>query len=893
MDEFEIDLQDRNRRRRARTHAEKSSGNDTTRRSTYAPAYERVADTVSETNTDTTSSEEEAPTLVKTRGKSRKNKVSEETVERTATDTTIDPDMSMPLIRNKSWRVFLGSLCCLICALMLLILFSHFGNGAHDQSAAASLSVDQMAAKPGSTTNVGGSLGAWLSNTLFTDALGLGSIVLAIYLGILALGFFRVIRVRFWSLTFKSLLLAITVSIVVGLITFNAQTAISLGGTHGHEVNAYLLFIGGPIVAAALSILLVVAVVCVYLNDIVRVAHRCAEIRRHHRLTRTIIRKSTTDNGAENEDTSIAQASAGNDTEATINDGTAEDTSAANSAQKTSTIIEGSKTTPSTDEGFSIDPDPTQPDSGETTFTVDTPQVDTIDDGKAIAGTSGSGVYSDHRAILPGYSFPTLELLKDIPQRISADPDELQHNKDRIEKALADHKIAIDSIKATVGPTVTLYEIVPSEGIRIAQIKRLEDDIALSLAASHIRIIAPMPGKGTVGIEVPNNDPQTVSIRAVLSSKKFREYDKPLPIALGATISNDIFVADLASMPHILVAGATGQGKSVGLNVIIASLLYKKHPTELKFVLIDPKEVEFSLYNKLEKHYLAKLPGEESAIVTDFEKVLMVLNSLCVEMDTRYGLLREAGVRDITEYNRKFEKGQLNPDYGHHYLPYIVVVIDEFADLIMTAGKEIEMPVTRITQKARAIGIHMVIATQRPSTNVLTGLIKSNCPARIAFRTFQMVDSRVILDRPGANQLIGRGDMLYSQSGEPVRVQCAFISTDEVENLVNYIFNQTGFTKAYELPEPRLSNDDHQTGTYMGAGTNDRDPLFDECARFIITQSTASTSSLQRRFQIGYNRAGKIIDQMEACGIVGPASGNKPRQIKMDAMELEHILSQR
>ncbi len=896
MDEFEINISDRNRRRRARTntHIGNDTESDMAHRSTYTPAYERVVDTKPDTNTDTTTPEEDTPTMAKPIRKSHR-KPADDSTEKSSTDTAIDPDISMPLIRNKSWRIFLGTVCGLIGVVLVMMLLSHLRNGAHDQSAVTSLSVEQMAATPGSTDNIGGSLGAWLSNALFTDALGLGSIVLTLYLWFLAAGFFGVKRIKFWSLTFKSLLLAITVSIVVGLVTFNAQTTISLGGTHGHEVNAYLLHIGGPIIAGALSILLVVAVVCVYLNDLICFAHKCAELRRRYRLTRVINRDSASENVSTN-DTSTVDTSVSDNSETPADDGyaeTSEDTTTADTIKNAPMIVNSSKSATSKDEGFSIDPDPEQAGTGEASFTVDTPQVDKIDDGKAIADTSGSGVYSDHRAILPGYSFPTLELLKDIPQRISADPDELQHNKDRIEKALADHKITIDSIKATVGPTVTLYEIVPSEGIRIAQIKRLEDDIALSLAASHIRIIAPMPGKGTVGIEVPNNDPQTVSIRAVLSSKKFREYDKPLPIALGATISNDIFVADLASMPHVLVAGATGQGKSVGLNVIIASLLYKKHPTELKFVLIDPKEVEFSLYNKLEKHYLAKLPGEESAIVTDFEKVLMVLNSLCVEMDTRYGLLREAGVRDITEYNRKFEKGQLNPDYGHHYLPYIVVVIDEFADLIMTAGKEIEIPVTRITQKARAIGIHMVIATQRPSTNVLTGLIKSNCPARIAFRTFQMVDSRVILDRPGANQLIGRGDMLYSQSGEPVRVQCAFISTDEVDNIVNYIFNQTGFTKAYELPEPKLSNDDHQTGGYMGAGTNDRDPLFDECARFIITQSTASTSSLQRRFQIGYNRAGKIIDQMEACGIVGPASGNKPRQIKMDAMELERVLSQR
>lgn len=891
MDEFELHITNRRQpHTRAKAKPAQAAGNDKTdgnKTSTaanndsraYTPAYERAAERAATPASevypdtidgDTENTENAAPQRRRT-PRSDNNRDNDDATTRQDTD----PEMSMPLIRNHKWRIFLGIACGIIGLGMLIMLASHMPHGAHDQSAVTSMSVEQMAATPGATDNATGSLGAWLSNALFTDALGLGSIVLAVYLLIIAAGFLWHKRIKFWSLTFKALLLSITISIVAGLVTFNAQTAISLGGTHGHEVNAYLLSIGGPIVAGALSLLLLAAVAAVYIDDIVRLTRKCAELKRRHRLAHADTKPSASETTDDRETATVQDEDTAH-TEYEV-------------AQEEHSVQQSTM-----DEGFNIDTDQseedTQHDGG---FAIDAPQPDTLDDGKAIAGTSEAGVYSDHRSILSGYSFPTLDLLKDIPQRSSLDQDEVQRNNDRIVKALADKKITIESIKATVGPTVTLYEIVPSDGIRISQIKRLEDDIALSLAAEGIRIIAPMPGKGTVGIEVPNSDPQTVSIRSVLASKKFREYNKPLPIALGATISNDIFVADLASMPHVLVAGATGQGKSVGLNVIIASLLYKKHPTELKFVLIDPKEVEFSLYNKLEKHYLAKLPGEESAIVTDFEKVLMVLNSLCVEMDTRYGLLREAGVRDITEYNRKFESGQLNPDYGHHYMPYIVVIIDEFADLIMTAGKEIELPVTRITQKARAIGIHMVIATQRPSTNVLTGLIKSNCPARIAFRTFQMVDSRVILDRPGANQLIGRGDMLYSQSGEPVRVQCAFINTDEVENLVKHIFNQTGFTKAYELPEPKLSNDDRHNPGFAGAGTNDRDPLFEECARFIITQSTASTSILQRKFQIGYNRAGKIIDQMEACGIVGPANGNKPRQIKMDAMELENILSQR
>ena len=422
--------------------------------------------------------------------------------------------------------------------------------------------------------------------------------------------------------------------------------------------------------------------------------------------------------------------------------------------------------------------------------------------------------------------------------------------------------------------------------MRIAKIKRLEDDIALSLAALGIRIIAPIPGKGTIGIEVPNKEPQIVSMRSIISSKKYQETKADLPMAMGATISNEVFVADLAKMPHLLVAGATGMGKSVGLNAIIASLLYKKHPAELKFVLIDPKMVEFSLYSKLERHFLAKLPEEEDAIITDPNKVVATLNSLCVEMDNRYSLLKDANVRSIKEYINKFTNHRLNPEKGHRYLPYIVVIVDEFADLIMTAGKEVETPIARIAQKARAVGMHMIIATQRPSTNVITGIIKANFPGRVAFRVSQMVDSRTILDRTGANQLIGKGDLLFSRDGEMDRVQCAFISTDEVEAICDSIDEQIGYEEAYMLPEyiPEAAE-----GGGIGNIT-DRDPLFEDAARSIINSQTASTSSLQRAYKIGYNRAGRIMDQMEAAGIVGPAQGGKPRQVLVDSLQLERIL---
>ncbi len=502
------------------------------------------------------------------------------------------------------------------------------------------------------------------------------------------------------------------------------------------------------------------------------------------------------------------------------------------------------------------------------------------------SATAGSTLY-DPRADLSHYKFPSIELLREVKfAKASVDAEEMEENKARITKTLYDYGIPISKIEATVGPTVTLYEIIPAEGVRIAKIKRLEDDIALSLAALGIRIIAPIPGKGTIGIEVPNKDPQTVSMRSVIESAKYQESTMDLPMAMGCTISNEIFMADLCKMPHLLVAGATGMGKSVGLNAIIASLLYKKHPAELKFVLIDPKMVEFSLYAKLERHYLAKLPDEEDAIITDPSKVVATLNSLCVEMDNRYALLKDASMRNIKEYNDRFIHRMLNPEKGHKFLPYIVVVVDEFADLIMTAGKEVETPIARIAQKARAVGIHMILATQRPSTNVITGVIKANFPGRIAFRVFQMVDSRTIIDRPGANQLIGRGDMLFSNNGKIDRVQCAFIDTPEVKAMCDAIDVQPGYDHAYELPEYIPETTD---GGNM-ATLSDRDPLFDEAARFVVTTDTASTSSLQRRYSIGYNRAGKIMDQMEAAGIVGPSQGGKPRNVLVDSLTLERIL---
>jgi len=490
---------------------------------------------------------------------------------------------------------------------------------------------------------------------------------------------------------------------------------------------------------------------------------------------------------------------------------------------------------------------------------------------------------------LSSYKYPTLDLLKRYNQgEAQVDMAEQTENKNKIIQTLENFGISIKSIKATVGPTVTLYEIVPEDGVRITKIKNLEDDIAMNLAALGIRIIAPMPGKGTVGIEVPNKDPQIVSMHSIIASKKFQESNMDLPIALGKTITNEVFMIDLTKTPHLLVAGATGQGKSVGLNAAITSLLYKKHPAELKFVLIDPKMVEFSIYSAIEKHFLAKLPDADKPIITDFTKVIYTLNSLTKEMDDRYELLEKAGTRNVKEYNEKFIKRQLNPHKGHRFMPYIVVIIDEFGDLIMTAGKEIEQPIARIAQKARAVGIHMIIATQRPTTNIITGTIKANFPARIAFRVISIIDSRTILDVQGANQLVGRGDMLYTQGNDMTRIQCAFVDTPEVERISKFIGSQQGYSTALLLPEYI----EEGNGKQSSADLSDIDPLFEESARLIVTHQQGSTSLIQRKFSIGYNRAGRIMDQLELAGIVGPIQGSKPREVYIqDEYRLEQILN--
>jgi len=490
---------------------------------------------------------------------------------------------------------------------------------------------------------------------------------------------------------------------------------------------------------------------------------------------------------------------------------------------------------------------------------------------------------------LSSYRYPELDLLKDYDvDAVQVTKQELEQNKDKIVETLTNFKIGISSIKATIGPTVTLYEIVPDAGIKISKIKNLEDDIALNLAALGIRIIAPIPGKGTIGIEVPNKNREMVSIKSVMSTEKFRNSTMELPIVLGKTISNEVYMTDLAKMPHMLMAGATGQGKSVGINVMLASLLFKKHPSQLKFVLVDPKKVELTLYNHIEKHFLAKLPDSEEAIITDTKKVIHTLNSLCNEMDMRYDLLKDAACRNIKEYNKKFVERKLNPNEGHRFMPYIVLVIDELSDLMMTAGKEIETPIARLAQLARAIGIHLVVATQRPSVNVITGIIKANFPARASFRVTSKVDSRTILDFGGAEQLVGMGDMLLSIGSDTIRIQCAFVDTSEVSEVCKFIGDQRGYELAYELPEYV----DEETEKIGEVDLGDRDSLFDEAARVIVLHQQGSTSLIQRKLKLGYNRAGRLIDQLEAAGIVGPFEGSKARDVLIpDEYSLEQLLS--
>ncbi len=807
----------------------------------------------------------------------------------------------------------LGIALILFAAYVLVASLSYVVSGNEDLSV-----ITKQSGSADNVENIAGPVGAVMSQVYLTEALGLGSLVMIFYLTTIGLALLRVIkRINFWSLTFKCLLIAITVSMVAGLVTYNFETVFSYGGFHGNKMNELLIAKTGWIGAVCVSLFLISCIVFIYLNELITLykayRRKVEEMRRREQEARLEreererrVQESVTDEVlSAAEETEQPAEHGGNELVDFSNDTGVDQTEDDPYIRRDTTepqIVgaeEHAEEEPEQQETDNIQDDVVSEEEGienlrgmsERSETVEEPETDVVVNVTASieqADDIMSRPY-DPIAELSHFHFPSIDLLKEYETKENiADLRDIEANKQRIAKTLKDYGISISRIEATVGPTITLFEIIPVEGTRIQQIKRLGDDLMLSLAALGIRIIAPIPGKRTIGIEVPNSDPQTVSIRSILSSKAFQECDAELPMAMGTTISNKVYIADLTRMPHLLVAGATGQGKSVGLNTIIASLLYKKHPATLKFVLIDPKMVEFSLYKVIANHYLAKLPDEENAIITAPDRAVTVLQSLCVEMDNRYTLLSEAGCRSVKEYNAKFMQRRLNPEKGHRYMPYIVIIVDEFADLIMTAGKEIETPIARIAQKARAVGMHTIIATQRPSTNVITGVIKANFPARMAFKVAQGIDSKTIIDRPGANQLIGKGDMLISANGQLERVQCAFIDTPEVEAICKCIEEQPGYDHPYILPEyvPENSN------VGNAGAVADRDPLFEEAARIIVQSGTASTSSLQRRYSIGYNRAGKIMDQMEAAGIVGPSMGGKPRQVLLDPMALEHLLEQ-
>lgn len=836
---------------------------------------------------------------------------------------------------DKRTHAVTGICLILIATYLVISAMSYFNSASVDQSKLNNLTVEEMVQSNASVENIAGPAGASVSHLLVTHGLGIGSFVLIIYLfiiGLVLIGAKK--KIHFWRLTLKCLISAIGISLIIGLIDlyFNSENVIPLGGYHGRYINIWLIERIQWIGAFGVSALMVVILTYLYFNSIIklfnrlRVAYSAARVKTDQALDAQANNlddnidddhSDTTDNEAatdtlqpsqQEEDRTSTEPDRINvsfdDTERShedsvdghvdINDllkhnaDSKNDTSTLADSTETDEIPSFDNTITTVDVPTVVDEPRDDTDKGEADNTESGPKFN-INVPAIEEGTEDTSQLYDPTAELSRYQRPSLDLLINrTTSSNSVDCKEQEENKERITKTLQDYGIPISQIQATVGPTVTLYEIVPAKGVRISTIKHLEDDIALSLSALGIRIIAPIPGKGTIGIEVPNKDPQIVSMRSVIGSKAFQECKYELPMAMGATISNDIYIADLAKMPHLLVAGATGQGKSVGLNAVIASLLYKKHPAEVKFVLIDPKMVEFSLYSKLQNHFIAQLEDEDEAVITNTEKVERTLNSLCVEMDNRYNLLKDAEVRSIKEYNAKFVERRLNPQKGHRYLPYIVIIVDEFADLIMTSGKNIETPIARIAQKARAVGMHMIIATQRPSANVITGVIKANFPGRIAFRVSQMIDSKTILDRPGANQLIGRGDMLFSHNGSSVdRVQCAFIDTPEVEAIVNNINSQMGFDHPYFLPDPPTADSDIALGSIT-----DRDPLFDDAARFLCsTGDTASTSSLQRRFSIGYNRAGKIMDQLESAGIVSPAQGSKPRNVLVDLIQLDSLLS--
>lgn len=795
--------------------------------------------------------------------------------------------------RKETFHFLAGSILLVVSLLMLLSFSSYVFTGAEDQGLIEAHASENF-------SNYAGSIGAYCAHFWIDQCFGLSAFFIPIFLLAASMKLTKAYHIRLWKWFLHCSFLTIWFSVMAsfffdGLIADIPEwNFLNPGGRHGQFIVERLTQTAGTF-GVFLIILLTALIYFIYLSKTTIIFVRKL-------LNPVDYIKSKMPHSSSQDDSNNADTSKEKETETqpvsysiTENNITSEEQQQEEETSQATIDFDLTPAPSSPASASESDPktssrtSPAPKDKAKAAnITLDIAEVKH----EEIASDSGKGALEpfDPKLDLENYKYPVLELLNKYEETgASIDMEEQNKNKDQIIEVLQNFGVGISSIKATVGPTITLYEITPAKGVRISKIKNLEDDIALSLSALGIRIIAPIPGKGTIGIEVPNARPQMVSMESILNSKKFQEADMELPIALGKTITNEVFMVDLAKMPHLLVAGATGQGKSVGLNAIITSLLYKKHPAELKFVMVDPKKVEFSIYSPIENHFLAKVadePGE--AIITDVNKVVQTLKSLCVEMDSRYDLLKKARARNLKEYNTKFKNRQLNPENGHRFMPYIVVVIDEFGDLIMTAGKEIELPIARIAQLARAVGIHMIIATQRPTTNIITGTIKANFPARMAFKVSSMIDSRTILDRPGANQLIGRGDMLFLSGSEPVRVQCAFVDTPEVEHIANYIARQQSYAGPFELPRVEVEGEENGANVDM---TN-LDPLFEEAARMIVATQQGSTSMIQRKFSIGYNRAGRLMDQLEKAGIVGSAQGSKPREVLcVDDTDLEMRLN--
>ena len=808
------------------------------------------------------------------------------------------------LFRSETVHFVIGLVLVIFSVYLLLAFSSFFFTGAADQSIIDGGSAQELISTNNGVKNYAGSRGAQLASYLINDCFGVSSFLILVFLAVAGLKLMRVRVVRLWKWFIGCSLMLVWFSVFFGFVFVDQykDSFLYLGGMHGYNVSNWLVSqVGVP----GVWLLLLVTAICflIYLS-----ARTVIWLRRLFSLS-FLKRKEKAESvqgetpeefktswGAKEKTTAPTPEAAEPEKVLEKEEEVATEEEEDEPLNEITLDLGGSdgkvKPAKSADEDVTMTfetpaPEPVPPFREQPVEKEPAFQVEKAEEEEYV-GTEKEPY--NPRLDLENYHYPTIDLMKHYDDNgPTIDMVEQNANKDKIINTLRSFGIEISTIKATVGPTVTLYEITPEQGVRISKIRGLEDDIALSLSALGIRIIAPIPGKGTIGIEVPNSNPKIVSGQSIIGSKKFQESTYDLPIALGKTITNEVFMVDLCKMPHVLVAGATGQGKSVGLNAIITSLLYKKHPAELKFVLVDPKKVEFSIYSVIENHFLAKLPDGGEPIITDVTKVVQTLNSVCVEMDTRYDLLKMAHVRNVKEYNEKFINRRLNPEKGHKFMPYIVVVIDEFGDLIMTAGKEVELPIARIAQLARAVGIHMIIATQRPTTNIITGTIKANFPARIAFRVSAMMDSRTILDRPGANRLIGKGDMLFLQGADPVRVQCAFIDTPEVEEITKFIARQQSYPTPFFLPEYVTEDSGSEVGDIdMGR----LDPLFEDAARLVVIHQQGSTSLIQRKFAIGYNRAGRIMDQLEKAGIVGPTQGSKARDVLcIDENDLEMRLN--